>query len=229
MELKTHELICFSYTCSSQSDELKKRVKYSNKILLPPTILYELNDKNNNFDQILFFKIINKVNKLEEVCGVHEFTAPPGVVHLPYHIMEQLGIQEGDTIDIELTIPQNGTYIKLRPHTTEFIKLYNPKVILEKVLSKDYPVIKQGSTISIYYKELNKVYFIDILETKPEQVIKIININVNVDFEEPLDYVPPEQPVKLNNFLKIKKDEQKQKPEYNVNKFPGAGNRLGCE
>jgi ubiquitin fusion degradation protein 1 len=229
MELKTHQLLCFSYACSSQTDELKKRVKYSNKILLPPSILYELNDKNNNFDQILFFKIINKVNKLEEVCGVHEFTSPPGVVHLPYHIMEQLGIQEGDTIDIELTIPQNGTYIKLRPHTTEFIKLYNPKVILEKVLSKDYPVIKQGSTISIYYKELNKVYFIDILETKPEQVIKIINVNVNVDFEEPLDYVSPEKPVKLNNFLKKKKDEQKQKPEYNVNKFPGTGNRLGSE
>ena len=61
MELNTQELICFSYTCSSQSEELIKRVKYSNKILLPPTILYKLNSNNDTFDHTLFFKIINKV------------------------------------------------------------------------------------------------------------------------------------------------------------------------
>ena len=234
------ELKCFSYACSSQSDELKKRVKYSNNILLPPSILYDLNEKKNNFDETLFFKIINKEIKLEQVCGVQEFTACPGTVNLPFHIMEELGLQEADEVYIELAKPVSGTYIKIRPHKTEFINLHNPKAILEKVLSKNYKVLNKGSTIPIYYKELNKVYRVDIVETKPDEVIKIIDIDLNVDFDEPLDYVPPEKPVKLNNFFNSKKDnkgentvklnnflKKEDKTKHDINKFPGKGNRLG--
>lgn len=229
MELNTKELICFSYACSSQSETLTERVKYSNKILLPPNILYELNKNSEEFKSPLFFKIINKENKLNEVCGVQEFTSPPGVIYVPYHIMEQLGISEGDNVNIELFMPSDGTYVKIRPHSTDFINLSDPKSVLEKVLSNDYPVIKEGSTICINYKELNKRYHIDIMETKPESIIKIINVDINVDFDEPLDYVPPEKPVKLNNFLKKTNEKKKSATDYDSNRFPGKGNRLGTK
>ena len=85
-------LTCFSYACSSQSPELIQRVKYSNKILLPPSILYKLQDETTT----LFFKITNKENSFGQVCGVQEFTAPPGVVHIPYHIMEGIGLKVKD-------------------------------------------------------------------------------------------------------------------------------------
>jgi ubiquitin fusion degradation protein 1 len=232
MELKSQQLICFSYACSSQSDILLKRIKYSNKILLPPNILYELNKNSNEFNSPLFFKITNKENKLEEVCGVQEFTSPPGVVHVPYHIMEELGIKEGDNVDIELFIPSDGTYIKLRPHATEFINLSDPKAVLEKVLSKDYPVVKKGSTICINHEESNRIFYIDILETKPESIIKIINVDINVDFDEPLDYVPSEKPKpKLNTFLKKNDDDLKKEDaeKHDLKRFPGTGNRLGTK
>ena len=71
-------LMCFSYACSSQSEELIQRVKYSNKILLPPSVLHQLQDNTNT----MFFKITNIENSFGQVCGVQEFTAPPGVVPL---------------------------------------------------------------------------------------------------------------------------------------------------
>ena len=39
------DLSCFSFTCSAQSEELTSRLKHSNKILLPPSVLYALNEQ----------------------------------------------------------------------------------------------------------------------------------------------------------------------------------------
>ena len=74
-----------------------------------------------------FFKIENIDMKYGQVCGVQEFSASPGVVHVPYHIMEGLGFPEGQHVDIQLAFPVKGTYIKIQPHTTSFINLTNPK------------------------------------------------------------------------------------------------------
>lgn len=63
----TTTLLCFSYACSSQSEELTSRVKYSNKILLPSSVLYSINNRqsqsqsqnSDNFGDVMFFGIKN--------------------------------------------------------------------------------------------------------------------------------------------------------------------------
>ena len=72
--------------------------------------------------------------------------------------------------------------MKLRPQETAFIELSNPKSILEKIMSEDYPVITEGQTITINYKDLGKVFSIDLLETQPAEVISIIDTDLNVEF-----------------------------------------------
>ncbi len=198
--------MCFSYACSSQTEELIERVKYSNKILLPPSVLHQLQDNMTT----MFFKITNIENSFGQVCGVQEFTAPPGVVLVPYHILDGLGLTEGSTVNIDLSTPPDGSYIKLQPHKTEFIELPDPKALLEKALSVNYPVVTEGHTITIQNPETDKVYHIDIVKTEPSPIIKIIDVNVNVDFEAPLDYVPP-PPVE----------------KYDKERFPGKGHKLG--
>ena len=198
--------MCFSYACSSQTEELIERVKYSNKILLPPSVLHQLQDNMTT----MLFKITNVQNSFGQVCGVQEFTAPPGVVLVPYHVMEGLGLSEGNNVNIDLSTPPNGSYIKLQPHKTEFIELPDPKALLEKALSVNYPVVTEGHTITIQNPETDKVYHIDIVKTEPAPIIKIIDVNVNVDFEAPLDYVPP-PPVE----------------KYDKERFPGKGHKLG--
>jgi len=195
MSFKTN-LSCFSFTCSTQSEELTKRLKSSNKILLPPSVLYALNQQQNlNDNSIMFFKVTNKEMQFGIVCGVHEFSAPPGICHVPFHIMNNIGIREGQQVEIEKICPVQGTYMKLRPHKTEFINLSNPKAVLERIMSKDYPVVSQGQTIEINYEDLKCKYLIDIIETNPANIISIVNTDINIDFDQPLDYVEsPPQP-----------------------------------
>lgn len=219
------ELTCFSFTCSTQSEELTEKLKHSNKILLPPSILYKLNQNEEleNTD-IMFFKISNKELQYGIVCGVQEFSAPPGICHIPYHIMNTIGVAEGSTVEIEKVCPVQGQYMKLRPHKTEFIKLSNPKAVLERIMSSEYPVVSQGQTIEIYHKELGKLYLIDIIEAGPAEIISIVNTDINIDFEQPLDYVEP---------TKITSREAKLKSMRNpVSKqfvpFSGQGRRLGA-
>jgi ubiquitin fusion degradation protein 1 len=184
----TINLPCFSFTCA-QSDEITKQCRYSNKILLPPNVLHDLMAQELFKEgEIMFFKAINTKIEFGQVCGVHEFTASPDICHLPYHIMEDLALTEGENITIEKVNPPKGTYVKLRPHKTDFINLPDPKAILEKIMSKDYPVIAQGQTIAINHVELNRVFRIDIVETKPADVISIVNTDLNVDFDEPIDF-----------------------------------------
>ena len=261
----TTTLLCFSYACSSQSEELTSRVKYSNKILLPPSVLYNINNhqsqsqsqNSDNFGDVMFFGIKNLENEITEVCGVQEFSAPPGVVHIPYHIMEGMGITEGSKVEVSLYNPPNGSYVKLQPHKTEFIELSDPKAVLEKILSRDYPVVSQGQTIALYYKELDKVYHIDIVKAEPAEVIKIINVNLNVDFDPPKDYqrsspndkrsspndkrssprnkfppspplAPPGTPDNLPDLLPCSSPERNVYSYDNI-RFPGKGRRLGSE
>ena len=232
------KLICFSYNCSSQPDHVVSQVRYSNKILLPEETLRSLMKKKYN--PPFFFKIENIDMKYGQVCGVQEFSAPPGVVHLPYHIMESIGISEGQHVEIKLASPVKGTYIKIQPHTTSFINLSNPKSLLEKVLSEKYPVLTEGHTITIEY--LKKVFYVDIVKTEPAPVIDILNVNLNVDFDKPFDYqqtqikeqnmdiknnenntlTHPKQIISENNVKKYKKT-----ITYDMRKFPGTGHRLG--
>ena len=247
----TTELLCFSYTCSALSDDLQERLKYSNKILLPPSVLYDINQLEKA-EYPLFFKIKNKETEFGKVCGLHEFTAPPGVCHIPYYLLAELGMKEGEEIVIELATPVKGTSVKLRPHTTDFINLNNPKVILEKVMSLDYPVITEGHTIAINYKDLNRVFYIDVIETKPTSVIQIINTDINLEFDTPLDYVepelepevsppsPPESPKQassnqawgVNTVINSSNDASSKLDDYRINDkgfvpFSGKGHRLG--
>jgi len=104
-----------------------------------------------------------------------------------------LAIMEGSTVEIEKVCPVKGTYIKLRPHETAFINLHNPKAVLEKIMSKDYPVVTEGQTIEIFYEELKKTFRIDIIKAEPAEIISIINTDINVDFDTPRDYVEPKK------------------------------------
>ncbi len=235
------ELLCFSYACSSQNPEMIEKLKHSNKILLPESLLFELTkDNHDSLDNKLYFKISHLETGYGEVCGVHEFSSPPGVVHLPYHIMNSCSIGEGTNVKVELVSPPKGSFIKLRLHNSkEFSKLSNPKAVLEKIMSNDYPVVTQGQTIAIHYTDLNKVFMMDIVETKPSEVIEILNADINVDFDKALDYVEPEPTPPVQEAWSESKSaisssraiprNYKTTVDYDMKRFPGVGHRLGSK
>jgi hypothetical protein len=239
MEYST-ELMCFSFSCSHIGEDKTKLLKYSNKILLPSSVLSTLNDEDV-METPFVFRIKNKETQYGMVCGVHEFTAPPGVIHISYGLMAQMNVNEGDTVTIELVQPPKGDYIKIKPHQTEFIELHNPKAILEKHMSENYPVITKGQAISIKYEATGKVYYIDIVETGPSEVILTLNCDLNVDFDEPYDYQEvmaerkkkkeEEEHKRQESEMRSMRNEKIKQHKQNLGfvPFSGKGNILGSK
>ena len=236
----TVDLTCFSFSCSDLNKQQRENINFTNKIRLPPSVLNTLMNDNgeNSLEFPLFFSVKNKLTSYSTVCAVHEFSAPEGVCNIPFYIMQDLSVNEGDEIEIQLACLVNGSYIKIRPHKTKFIELSDPKAVLEKYLSLDYPVVTKGHTIVINYKDIDEQFYIDIVDCEHADTIKIINTDVNVDFDTTLDYVEP-KPKKIetnsheNN--KINYDNNQLINDFrktNSNTFipfSGTGRRLGSE
>ena len=128
--------------------------------------------------------------------------------------MEHLLICDGQNIDVQICHPLKGNYIKLKPRKTAFIDLSNPKAVLEKFMSSDYPVVSVGDTLSINH--LNTIYHIDVVDCKPGNSINILNTDVNLDFDTPADYVEPP---------KITKEVQEQTTK-NLPKITGVNRKI---
>ena len=55
----TTDLLCFSYACSTQNPEMIEKLRCSNKILLPESMLFEITkDNHDSLQQKLYFKLV---------------------------------------------------------------------------------------------------------------------------------------------------------------------------
>ncbi|CAI0406617.1 unnamed protein product [Linum tenue] len=99
-------------------------------------------------------------------CGVVEFTAEEGTMMVPGWMMENLKVEAGETLLLKSTTLEKGTFAKLQPHSVAFLATRDVKAVLEQTL-------------------------IDIVETKPDDAICIIDTDCTVEFAVPLDYKEP--------------------------------------
>jgi ubiquitin fusion degradation protein 1 len=104
-------------------------------------------------------------------------------------MMQNLLLQEGDVITLRSATLPKGSFVKLQPHSKDFLDISNPRAVLETTL-RNFSCLTVGDTIPINYN--NRQYFIDIVEAKPAEAISVIETDCNVDFAPPLDYVEPE-------------------------------------
>lgn len=156
------------------------------KIVLPQSALDTLTRLNITFPML--FKLTSREGKTTH-CGVQEFVAEEGHANLPYWLMQNLLVSEGSMITISNVNLPKGTFVKFRPQTSDFLKIANPKAVLEATL-RSFTCLTKGDTIAISYN--NKIYYIDVCEVAPGEAISIIDTDVNVEFEAPADYVEPE-------------------------------------
>ncbi|KAM0903585.1 hypothetical protein ACQ4PT_018547 [Festuca glaucescens] len=142
------------------------QLESGDKIIMPPSALDRL--ASLHIEYPMLFEVRNTAAERTSHCGVLEFIAEEGMIYMPYWMMQNLLLQEGDMVFIKNATLPKGTYVKLQPHTTDFLDITNPKAILEKTL-RNYSCLTTGDSIMVAYN--NKKYYIDIVETKPTNAV----------------------------------------------------------
>ncbi|KAK9090615.1 hypothetical protein Sjap_023792 [Stephania japonica] len=180
-----------------------------------------------DIDYPMLFELRNATTERVSHCGVLEFTAEEGIIYIPHWMMENLLLQEGDIVRMKnVTLPK-GTYMKLQPHTKDFLDISDPKAILETTL-RNFSCLTTGDCIMVAYND--KKYYIDIVETRPSNAISIIETDCEVDFAPPLDYKEPERPAPTIPSSKASAQvlvpESPAEVEHRFIPFLGVGRRL---
>ncbi|KAL7118655.1 hypothetical protein ACP275_02G016700 [Erythranthe tilingii] len=210
-----------TYRCYPASFIDKAQIENGDKVIMPPSALDRL--ASLHIDYPMLFELRNAATERLSHCGVLEFIAEEGMIYMPYWMMENLLLQEGDFVRVKnVTIPK-GTYVKLQPHTKDFLDISNPKAILETTL-RNFSCLTTGDSIMVAYN--NKKYYIDIVESKPSHAISIIETDCEVDFAPPLDYKEPEKPARSIPTGKAPAEEPPAEPEPKFNPFTGPARRL---
>ncbi|KAM3376938.1 ubiquitin recognition factor in ER-associated degradation protein 1 isoform X2 [Capsicum galapagoense] len=228
-----------TYRCYPTSFIDKPQIENGDKIIIPPSALDRL--ASLHIDYPMLFELRNTSTERVSHCGVLEFIAEEGMIYMPYWMMENLFLQEGDIVTVKnVTLPK-GKYVKLQPHTKDFLDISNPKAIclliyshlrntriLMEVLEmtlRNFSCLTTGDSIMVSYN--NKKYYIDIVETKPYNGICIIEIDCEVDFAPPLDYKEPERDAPSRpSKAPAEVQEAATEVEPKFNRFTGGARRL---
>lgn len=186
---------------------------------MPPSALDQLTRLNVEYPML--FKITNRRQNRITHAGVLEFVADEGKIYLPYWMMRNMLLEEGDIVQIESVSMPVATFSKFQPQSVDFLDITNPKAVLENCL-RNFACLTTGDLVAIRYN--NKIYELCVLETKPANAVTIIECDMNVEFAAPLDYVEPNH--------KPKEDEMAVDPSEDFHEpagfvaFKGSGNRL---
>ena len=176
------------YRCYPMTFIDKQHLDHGDKVVLPPSALDRL--ASLSIDYPMLFQVTNPKVERRSHCGVMEFVADEGVVYLPYWMMENLCLTEGELVEFQSISLPKGSFVKLRPHTSDFLDISNPKAVLEYTL-RNFTCLTVGDSIVVNYN--NKKYYIDIIEAKPGEAISVVETDCEVDFAPPLDYKEPEK------------------------------------
>ena len=175
------------------------------------------------FKNPMMFKLTNPTNGELTHCGVEEFDAPEYFVFMPNWMMEHLELEQGDCVNVKSIRLKKGTYVKLQPHTKDFLEISNPRTVLETTL-RNFFCLTKGDTIMIMYNDKN--FYIDVIKTAPSDAISIFETDCEVDFAPPLDYQEPETPVVKDVMATKKVEEQAVKDDVKFEPFCGEARRL---
>lgn len=104
---------------------------------------------------------------------------------MPFWMMQNLGLEEGQLIAIKNVSLKKATFVKLRAQSVDFLEVHNPRALLEVAL-RQFTCLTVGDVIRIPHA--GRFFDLEIREVQPDGAASIIETDCNVDFEEPLGY-----------------------------------------
>jgi len=207
---------CYSVTMLSNREDVER----GGKIIMPPSALDSLTRLNIQYPML--FKLTNKRTSRETHCGVLEFVADEGRIYIPYWMMRNLCLEQGEMVQITNQSLSVATYAKFQPQSVDFLDITNPKAVLENGL-RSFACLTQGDVIAIKYND--KEYELCVLESKPGKAVSIIECDMSVDFAPPVGYKEPEYKRKpAEEADHPQEEDMEDQPSFVP--FAGSGNRL---
>nr|ACO15139.1 Ubiquitin fusion degradation protein 1 homolog [Caligus clemensi] len=191
------------YSTSMLGGNERSQLEWGGKIILPGSALDQLSRLNIVYPML--FKLTNPQTGRVSHAGVLEFVADEGKVHLPYWMMENLNLGEGDLLQVESASLPVATYSKFQPHSSDFLDLSNPKAVLVSRL-RNFACLSSGDVIAINYND--RIYQMSVLETKPQTAVSIIECDMNVEFAPPVGYVEPDHTVNKKKATATEDDDE---------------------
>ncbi|KAK3997131.1 putative ubiquitin fusion degradation protein 1 [Cladorrhinum sp. PSN332] len=169
----------------------RPEVNHGSKIFLPPSSLEKLSRLHIQWPIML--ELINGAKGKHTHAGVLEFVAEEGRAYIPQWMMNTLGLDVGDMIQIKTTSLELARLVKLQPQSTNFLDITDPRAVLERAF-RNFATLTKGDLFSFEYN--NEIYEMAVLEVKPEtdkMGVCMIETDVSVDFAPPVGYVEPER------------------------------------
>ncbi|KAH7347793.1 ubiquitin fusion degradation protein [Plectosphaerella cucumerina] len=166
-------------------------LNYGSKIFLPPSALDKVSRLHVQWPLIM--ELVNGEKGKHSHAGVLEFVAEEGKAYLPHWMMQTLGLDVGDLIQVKTTTLELARQVKLQPQSTNFLDISDPKAVLEKAF-RNFATLTKGDVFNFEYND--EVYDVAVLEVKPETEkmgVSMIETDVEVDFAPPVGYVEPER------------------------------------
>ncbi|CDR94114.1 ubiquitin fusion degradation protein, putative [Babesia bigemina] len=167
------------YRCYPVSFLGKEAMERGNKISMPPSALNELASRNITWP--MMFELRNDIKGRSSHAGVLEFISEEGMCHIPYWMMQNLGLEEGDFLTIRNVRLPKAEWVKFRPRNDNYWEISNPKAVLETAL-RNFTTLTVGDQIPIHY--LTNVYELEVMELRPSDACCIIETDMEVEFAE---------------------------------------------
>lgn len=104
-------------------------------------------------------------------------------------MMQILGINEGDVVTVSIRDLPKGVFAKFKPKTIDFFQTISDIRTVLEILLKNYSTLTVGDAIPITY--IDKEFYLEVVECKPQHAISIIETDIQVDFEQPEGYEEP--------------------------------------
>ncbi|XP_062199598.1 uncharacterized protein LOC133902037 [Phragmites australis] len=154
-----------------------------NRVIMPQSALDRLG--THDIEYPMLFQIQNPSTERDLQCGMLEFIADEGFIHVQSWLMAYLGLMENDIVAVRSTSLPKATFVKLQPHTTDFlVRVSHPRDLLEHNFRK-YPGVTAGETIIV--TEAERRYYLDVVEARSANAVCAIDTDCEVDFAPPLD------------------------------------------
>lgn len=208
------ELVCLNFP------DRYEHLNDSSHVVLPSSFLAQMYYDDSLYgyaddEKQHIYVIRNIENGKHTHCTVYEYDACDGVCHVPQWMMGQLGLSDFSKVEFYMKrhIP-DGKKVCVKGQSCDYLEIEDVKKEFESAFQK-YRCLTVGDKIT--FRSQNTFHEFEIVELYPQYVVSTLNVDLEIEFEEPLGY---------EEWLAKKEEEKKKKEKLKVSRGPSSLPRL---